>query len=78
MKKENVYLIQDYEDEYGHRDQSNFAEACYNDNTIEELSNPSETDAQNDCDAWNIDIDEWRDARLAAKNEMGGEILQLV
>jgi hypothetical protein len=62
--------IDDYIRKYNRPQDNNFAVACYNMNSIQELEEalseePDATDMKN----WNIGPTEWRDAITAALNE---------
>lgn len=67
---ETNYLLDDYAKQYGRSRDSNFAIACYDQNSIDELENATLENADSgDMDAWGISAQEWVDAIRAARNE---------
>jgi hypothetical protein len=67
--------IKDYEAKYNREPRNNFAVACYNDNSLEELLDAiiGPLDLMY-CVVWSITAVECRDAILAAYNEKLSEI----
>lgn len=63
--------IKTYAAKWNRQEDNNFAVACYNDNTINELEEVlSDSVCDTDCRAWGISMDEWRDAINAALFEL--------
>jgi hypothetical protein len=64
--------IREYEQKYNREERNNFASACYNDNSVDELLDALVPDVQadeTDCKEWGISAEEWRDAISAACEE---------
>jgi hypothetical protein len=62
--------IREYCRIYGQDPTNNFAVACYEGNSIEELREALRNDADPvDCDQWGISPEEWTNAIEAALNE---------
>lgn len=66
------FYISDYAKKWNRPEDGNFAAACYNDNSLAELSAPhSPSDAnKRDCETWGISPQEWSDAIEAARLAM--------
>ncbi len=63
--------IKEYETMYDREPGNNFAVACYNQNSKQELlAALTEAPDQGDMKTWGISEDEWRDAIGAALREM--------
>jgi len=60
--------FKEYAKKYGKTENNNFAIACYDQNSLEELENCTEPDEM-DMKTWEIDQEEWRDAIKAALTE---------
>lgn len=68
--------VRDYARKYGRDESNNFAAACYNDNSAQELLDS--LDAQPDPadeKAWDLKPGEWRGAIVAALRERGHDVL---
>ena len=62
--------IKEYETKYNRESGNNFAVACYDQNTKQELMESLDAPDQGDMDSWDLSEDEWRDAIRAALEEM--------
>lgn len=66
--------IREYETKYDRASNNNFAVACYNQNSKQELLESLGSPEQGDMNVWGISADEWRDAIRAALQEMEEEV----
>lgn len=69
---------QEMEDAYS--DLQGFSEACYDQNSIEELVTALNSDAdEGDCKTWNLDDDEWKEAvKQALLAKQGDSLIELL
>jgi len=62
--------IREYAKKYSRPEDNNFAVACYEDNSVNELRQALAGDPDEyDCREWSISPEEWRDAIRAAIEE---------
>lgn len=66
-----AFRLDEFAKKYGRLADNNFAAACYNENSLEELQFPhkSEKACPHDCKMWGITSEEWSDAISAALAE---------